>query len=149
MRLPWDLEASTYEAVVLASDSKAGQPPASADAVHAGLHDHFADRAQELHTLLRAVRAEFEALTEERLVGAEEFHHLGEAAHEQAEEADRLLVLLVCCNAPEALVQEVEGMFDALRDLEEQITEALEWDKGLGRRLAVLGSRPNGQPSGR
>ena len=145
MTLPLNLETSAYEAVVLPSSSTASQPPAATALVQAGLLDSFADRACELHSSLQAVRAEFEAFLGDQLVETEEFRNLGEAAHKQAEEADALLMLLVRCKAPEALIQEVEEIFDTLRSLEEQFTEAAEWNKGMGRRLTALGKSPNGQ----
>lgn len=145
MTLLGNLDASTSKAVIVTADSLTGQLPAPPDDAHAELHNHFADRADELHQSLRAVRAEFEALLDERLVGAEEFRRLGEAAHMYAEEVDALLGLLVRCKASEALIQSAEATFDALRDLEEQITELLDWNDGMGRRLDVLGKSSHGQ----
>lgn len=145
MTLPLSFEAFTFEPVVLPSGSMVSQSPPAAALVDAALHDSFAERTEELHKLLQGVRAEFEVLLGDRLVGAEEFCRLGEAAHEQAEEGDALLMLLVRCKAPEAVIQEAEEIFDSLRSLEEQIAAEIEWGKGMGRRLTVLGKSPNGQ----
>jgi hypothetical protein len=147
MTRPWNLEASTYEAVTSTANGQAGQLPAPADVARAGRHDHLAGRAEELHTSLQAVRVEFEARRAKWLAEAGEFRRLGEVAHEHAEEVDDLLGLLVRCNAPEALIQEAEHTFDALRDLEEQITGALEWNSGMGRHLVRLGRGSNSQQS--
>jgi hypothetical protein len=145
MTLPLNLEASSFEPIALSFDRLADQSSERVAVVQAGLHDHFANRVVELRTSQQAAEVQFEALLEERVVAAEEFHWLSEATHEQAEEADALLMLLVRCQAPEAVINEVEEIFDTLRDMEEQVTEGLEWIKGMGRRLIKLGKSSKDQ----
>lgn len=139
MTLLWNSEGSAYEAAIRTSDGKADRLLGMGDTVPTDLHSHFAERSNELRKSLQEISADFEALLDKRGIGADELLCLGKTAHEQAEDADALLGLLVKCKSPDAIIQEAEATFDRLRNLEEQISEALEWGKGMGRRLMVLG----------
>lgn len=118
--------------------SAADQPAGRTAGAGADPSVHFADRVSEVHNAQQAVLGEFEALLQERSVDAEALAHIGEVMHACAEETDALLALMVRCKMPAQLVEAAEEIFDTLRDAEEKVTEALEWDQRMGRRLDKL-----------
>jgi len=89
----------------------------------AGMEPHVRDMLGALLAAQGSVRGEMERLAELRPLDRAALRRLREAAHDFADQADTLLLILVNQDAPDPLVTAVEEIFDAFRDTERQIED--------------------------